>query len=260
MKRRAWEYGNSRIRKTTESKKMKTKMFTLIELLLVIAIIAILAAMLLPALKRARDISKGISCASNFKQLGTAFYAYTVDWGGTLPPLCFGGSSVWNWASRVSDYMGNKDTLEFGKNYMRCPSDATYVADITNTLNTNQTAGVLYGSSSTGHLAPFSPYPYVGFSLGEHGSMKLEKVNPSCFLASDAREYRIYTPKNWPFVSDLDGDGRLDTLNGSLVNIYNFVEPRHNRGMNFVFADGSVRKVSVTDYVTNAGGMWIATK
>ncbi len=53
--------------------------FTLIELLIVIAIIAILAGMLLPALNQAREKAKSISCIGNIRQTCSALIAYTVD-------------------------------------------------------------------------------------------------------------------------------------------------------------------------------------
>ena len=59
--------------------------FTLIELLVVVAIIAILAAMLLPALSAAREKARRSSCMTNLKQLGASLTSYTGDYNGYFP-------------------------------------------------------------------------------------------------------------------------------------------------------------------------------
>lgn len=108
------------------------RFFTLLELLVVIAIIAILAALLLPALKIAREAAKQIYCTNNLKQMGIGLSAYAADYTGrALSQVWNTGDNVYasgakNWITLIFPYIHNNmelsktDASQF--NGLRCPS------------------------------------------------------------------------------------------------------------------------------------------
>jgi len=115
---------------------MKNHLFTLIELLVVIAIIAILAAMLLPALKNAKELAKQIDCINKLKSVGAAEAMYIMDWNEYIAdrkdvPLPYSQAGCTEYV-RIAEYLGfdsSKSCKPMDKQpagiFLVCPNNPT---------------------------------------------------------------------------------------------------------------------------------------
>ena len=122
--------------------------FTLIELLIVIAILAILASMLLPALNKAREKARGIQCASNLKQSFQMLQFYADDNHGYIPKYAE-GTYTWSNPSTVTarTYFQNRKVLHCPSGKLPPGCDPTNLND----LGTSSwyTYGIVEGNSGT---------------------------------------------------------------------------------------------------------------
>lgn len=106
-----WELNQMEILKMKRDPRIRcNNTFTLIELLIVIAIIAILVAMLMPALSKTRERARRVVCMNNMKQQGVAFLMYAEQNGGKLPP----SAAHFGVGSFVSRYTGSKQNIGYG--------------------------------------------------------------------------------------------------------------------------------------------------
>lgn len=178
--------------------------FTLIELLVVMAIIAILASLLLPALNGARRTARQITCANNLKQLHSAMNMYTDDSDDYLPTLRADGIS----SSAYNGY---------------------FIAVIGNNLNIKQATG------SVLHCPEVSVLPFYVPYNGVWGNALRSSYSGSNQLFAESTHTRLVKVTK-PSIAFMFTDGYLH----SIWYWNHYVHIRHNKGINLVFVDGHV--------------------
>ena len=99
------------------SSRQKTQGFTLLELLTVVAIIAVLCSILVPALQGVRKSAQQVSCASNMRQIGSALLLYAAANDNKLPETSHTAAVGQSWIYTLSDYLGDCDEVRI------CPAD-----------------------------------------------------------------------------------------------------------------------------------------
>ena len=210
-------------------RRVKIRIFTLIELLIVIAIIAILAAMLLPALSKARERAKTIACTSNLKQLAMVVKMYGDDYKEEMPPPPMSDVYPGRWVY----WMGGSSSN--GEFYLKNPSlgDLLYRNYIKNWKQTYCPAGFDANPKILVRGAPNDAVHGIkGFPFTYYGAY----WRLSGWRTNSAKSFKKARP-HWILMHDLTYKDRFispadcapNHMNGSLIS-----------GGNFAYLDGHV--------------------
>lgn len=259
--------------------------FTLIELLVVISIIAVLAAMLLPAIGLVKQAAKGINCGGNQRQVFLAISMYVSDNDGNLPRGYWGATNgqYISWDDLLSDYDGRETDLTalLAKSLTIAPGNDTTL--YTCPAETFRTAGTsrkrsyaftdgfprLVGSLTRGLYSPVTTFA-AGASDWAPSLSAIRKSSSTILLAE------IRYP--WARLSGIDGvrvDNPWSQATGNTPNaigqvfpdstlLYHGDKPLHGTSWNYLFVDGHVERLTPTQTLnpgTAASGtadyMWV---
>jgi len=222
----------------------KRAAFTLIELLVVVAIIAILAAMLLPALSHAKESARRAACLSNLKQIGLALTTYVSDTGVYPPSSVSLNAEPYNtsWAYCLRAYTGSSWT----SGVYRCRSYRGATTDEAESFGAAGSYSGLVGSYGYNGLGtsdnPLKPCLGLGFGYTEFSG--------SIGLTRPIKEAQVLAPAQMIAAADtLNRDAGwflLFVLSARQTNVF---PSSHPRGYNVTFCDAHVDFVKRADFL-----------